>query len=106
MILQKEYYPSADREIEYNPEIDPNLQLSPDTNEISTSKPGKMNMLVKFGGTCQLQDILIMNPYDNAYHAEHTGVDYSGASVDIYEWTKLRVASANYSGSGTVKSNN
>ena len=77
MILQKEYYLQVQIE-----RLNINQKLIQQFTTIILiqmklvqANHGKMNMLVKFGGTCQLRDILIMNLMI-MHIVEHTGVDY------------------------------
>ena len=77
MILQKEYYLQVQIE-----RLNINQKLIQQFTTIILiqmklvqANHGKMNMLVKFGGTYQLRDILIMNLMI-MHIVEHTGVDY------------------------------
>ena len=97
--------PSADREIEYKAEIDPAIYNNhSDTNQISTSKPWMDEYVGQVWWDLSTVRYIDYESHDNAYRRTYWGRLFPGASVDIYEWVSSKVAPANYTGTGTVKS--
>ena len=97
--------PAADREINYKSEIDPAIYNNhSDTNEISDSQPWMDEYVGKVWWDLSTVRYIDYESHDNAYRRTYWGRLFPGASVDIYEWVKSKVAPSNYTGTGTVKS--